>query len=84
MKRASSKPDPWGQIDAMRRANGWEWDDVPPHAFTAQDYARRYGLSFTRAAEQLRALVEQGAICSGKKLVNRGNGRRVVRFFWLP
>ena len=76
------KGKPWDHIDLLRKEAGLSADEVPDGAITVEDYAGRYGISRKTAEQQLRRLVKQGALKTGKALTVRTGQSPTARFRW--
>jgi|GEM_PF-2869144 len=80
-----TKSSPWAEVDAAREKVLGEVDPYPDRSFTTSDYVQRYGLGYTTAVQQLRALVAKGVLVAGKKWAQDARGHRVLtKCFWLP
>jgi Fic family protein len=77
-----SRGKTWDHIDLLRKEAGLTADEIPDGAITVGDYAERYGIPHRTADEQLKKLVKQGALKTGKALVIRVGYRRWVSYFW--
>lgn len=59
----SNLGDMWAKMDLIRQQqNLASLDSIPEGAFTAQQYAERYGITLTTARYQLRCLVKAGVM----------------------
>jgi hypothetical protein len=58
-------------------------DDVPPDAFSASDYANKYGLPYHTATDQLARFVKAGSLKTGRRRATLPSGRQgLMRFYW--
>lgn len=59
MKKASTQVD-WdkvAEITGLKRLS-----EPPPNSFTAEEYAEKYGLSYTQAGKRLKSSVDAGKL----------------------
>ena len=82
------KPRPtftWEQLDELLEAHGAAPDrNVPPDAFTAAEFAARYGVNETTARYRLQRLVRCKLLSIGMDWrVDARGRRRLVQCFWI-
>jgi Fic family protein len=83
----AAKPHPnftWDQIDALRTQAGVATGDgVPANAFTASEYAAKYGLPYATASGQLARMVRTGSLKTARKRGTLPSGRQgPMRYYW--
>lgn len=81
------KPKPkfnWEQMDALRASSGLVGvQEVPEGAVSLLDYSEQYDLAIPTARNQVRRMVKERKLQTGKKLVVTGDGRRrLVNYYW--
>jgi len=84
MSRKLSKSSPWERFDAARQKVLGEINPYPDRSFTAAEYAKRYGLEYPTAIQQLRVMVSKGILETGRKWAYDARGHRsLTKCFWL-
>lgn len=74
----------WDALDKIRASAGYAADpDCPSGAFTANEYANRYGISLGCAQHQIRRLVASGAMMHSTRAGVDARGRTcVLNVYW--